>query len=50
MWHNHTSSQRNKKTERTVGVGVGGNRKGGIGQNLKKGVGNIGGLHKYRGE
>ena len=50
MWHDHPFGQRNKKTERAVGLRVGGNRGGG--QNLKKrgvvggGPNNIGGLHK----
>ena len=35
--------QRNKTTERALGVVVGGDRGGGGGQNLKKGVSNIGG-------
>ena len=47
MWRDHPFSQRNRKRVRTVGVGVGGDRKVrmGVGQNLKKweGVGNIGG-------
>ena len=46
MWRDHPFSQRNKTTERTLGVGVAVNREmgGGSGQNLKKGgeVGNIG--------
>ena len=37
MWRDHPFGQRNKTTERAVGVGVGGDRGGGIGQNLKKG-------------
>ena len=36
MWHNHPISQRNKTTERAVGVRDEGNREGGFGQNLKK--------------
>ena len=36
MWHDHPFSQRNKTTERVAGVEVGGDRKGGVGQNLKK--------------
>ena len=41
MWRDHPFSQRNKTTERAVGVGVGGNKEeggggGGVGQNLKK--------------
>ena len=36
MWHDHPLSQRNRTTERTVGVGVGGDREVGGGQNLKK--------------
>ena len=51
MWHDHPISQRNRTTERTVGVGVGSDRDigdgGGLGENLKKGgrgVGNKGGL------
>ena len=36
MWRDHPFSQRNKTTERALGVGVGGDRKrGGGGQNLK---------------
>ena len=53
MWHDHPFSQRNKTTERTVGLGVGGDSKvggggGGLDKVLKRrgGVGNIGGLHK----
>ena len=36
----HSLSQRNRATEKTVGVGIGGNWKvnGVVGQNLKKGV------------
>ena len=43
MWRDHTFCQRNKTTERVVGVG--GNReRGAVEQSLKKeGVGNIGG-------
>ena len=39
MWHDHPFNQRSKATGRAVGVGVGGDRKGGVvvGQNLKKG-------------
>ena len=29
MWHDHPFSQRNKTTERALGLWVGGNRKGG---------------------
>ena len=36
LWHDHLFSQRNRTTERTVGVGVGQNEKKG------EGVGNIG--------
>ena len=37
MWHDHPLSQRNRTTERTVKVGVGGDREvGKRGQNLKK--------------
>ena len=52
MGHNHPFSQRSKITERAVGgVDVRGNKKGGEGdgQNLKKRVGNIGGLNKIGG-
>ena len=48
MCCNHPFSQRSRITEKTVGVGVGGDREvgwgGGVGQKLKKGegVGNIG--------
>ena len=43
MWHNHPFSQRNKTTERAVGVGVGGNMdERGLGKIWKRGVGNIG--------
>ena len=31
MWHDHPSSQRNRTTEKTVGVGFGGDRKVGGG-------------------
>ena len=37
MWYNHPFGQRNKTTERAVGVGVGSDRGEGVGQNLKKG-------------
>ena len=37
MWHNHPFSQRNKATERAVGVRVGDGREGEVGQSLKKG-------------
>ena len=36
MWHDHPFSQRNKTTERALGLWVGGNRKGGWTQ-FKKG-------------
>ena len=36
-WHNHPFSQRNKTTERAVGLGVGGNKERGVGYILKKG-------------
>ena len=54
MWRDQPISQRNKTTERAVGVGIGGDREGGgVGQNLKRGsggLGNIGGdLHKIVG-
>ena len=41
MWRDHPFSQRNKTTERAVGVGVEGNReeRGEVGQTLKKGGG-----------
>ena len=42
MWCDHPFNQRNKTTEKVVGVGFGGDREGGGGQNLKReGVGNI---------
>ena len=45
MWCNHPFSQRNKRTERAVGLGVEGDRERGVGQNFKKGgVENIGGV------
>ena len=37
MWCDHPFSQKNKTIERAVGVGVGGDRERGVGQNLKKG-------------
>ena len=41
MWHDSQFSQRNRPTERTVGVGIVGDREvrgvGGRGQNLEKG-------------
>ena len=41
VWCNHPFSQRNKQ-KKVVRVEVGGDREGGVGQNLKKGgVGNI---------
>ena len=49
MWHDHPFSQRNRTTERSVGVRVGGDREigggEGVEQNLEKGegLGNIGG-------
>ena len=47
MWCDHSIIQRNKTTERAVGVGLGSNREGGgVGQNLKREIGNNGGgLH-----
>ena len=38
IWRDHSFSQRNRATERTVGVGVVGDKKVGerLGQNLKK--------------
>ena len=41
MWRDHLFSQRNRTVERTVGVGVEDDRKGGGwgGQNLKRRVG-----------
>ena len=47
MWHDHPFGQRNKKTERAVGLRVGGNRGGG--QNLKKRGGGGRGAQQYRG-
>ena len=41
MWHNDTFSQRKKVTNKAGG--------GGDGQNLKKGISNIGSLHKIEG-
>ena len=46
MWRDHPFSQRNKATERAVGVEVGDEEEGGGGGGTKfekKGVGNIGG-------
>ena len=39
MWHNHSFSQRKKITERAVGVGVGCDRKVGVGAKFEKGGG-----------
>ena len=42
MWHDHWFSQWKKTTERAVGVGVGGDRGGGVGKIWKRGgVGNV---------
>ena len=50
MWHNHPFSQRNKTTERAVGVGVGGNmEERGLGKIWKREVGNIGVFYKIGG-
>ena len=48
MWRDHPFSQRNKTTERAVGLGVACTREGGaLGQNLnKEGGGDIGPLYK----
>ena len=44
MWHDHPFSQRNKTTERAMGVGVGDDReRGGLDKFEKGGVGSIGG-------
>ena len=40
MWHNHLFSQRNKATKRAVWWKLDAK---GVGENLKKGVGNTGG-------
>ena len=47
MWRDHPFGQRNKTTERAMGVGVCGDRRGEVGQNLKKKGGQAiqGGLH-----
>ena len=46
MWCNHSFSQRNKTTERAVGVGIGGDREGRVRGwiNFKEGLGG----RKYR--
>ena len=48
MWCHHPFSQRNRIAERTVGVGIGGDRElgdgGGAAKCFTKGVGNIGRL------
>ena len=46
MWHDHPFSKRNRTTDRTVGVGVEGDKELGRagGQNLKKS-----GVRQYRG-
>ena len=62
MWRDHPFSQKNRTTERTVGVGVGGDREvcvcvcvcerggGVVGKNLKRQYkGGGGGLHKIGG-
>ena len=52
MWRDHPLSQRNRPTERTVGVGVGGDREvkeGGWTKLEKWKVDNMGGLHKIGG-
>ena len=52
MWCDHPFSQRNRTTERTVGLGFESDREvggtGGIKQNFKKGVGNIGGMDLHQ--
>ena len=37
MWCDHSFSQRTRQQKEEWGVGVGGNREGGVEQNLKKG-------------
>ena len=49
MWHDYLLGQRNKTTERSMGVQVGGNRGVGVGQNLKKKGGQYGCLYKIGG-
>ena len=50
MWCNHPFSQANKTIQRAVGVELGGNKEERkVAQNLKKEVGNIGGLHEIGG-
>ena len=51
MWCDDPFSQKNKTTERAMGVGagVGGNREGGFDKILKWWFGNIVGLHKIGG-
>ena len=47
LWRDHLFSQRNKTTDRVMGVGVESDREDRESrQNLKMGVGNIGGLRK----
>ena len=50
MWSDHPFNQRNRITERTVGVGIAGHREvEGVDKIFKKGVGGGGDLHKIRG-
>ena len=49
MWRDHPFSQRNRKTERTVGVEVGGDRKVWRGGWTKFEKGEGGGGKQYRG-
>ena len=44
MWRDHPFSQRDKTTERAVGLEVGGDRERGVGQIWKGGIGNMGGM------
>ena len=48
MWrHDHPFGQRNKTTERAVGVGIGSNREVGLDKIRKRGPHKIGGLGPF---